>query len=97
VLHMDVAKVDRDVACYNGYTRMLQAFVRNVSFVFQTYVASVLSTYCICFTQMLQVFIRSVSSILDVCYKCFIWMLHMFHTDVARVCSKCFICFRCML
>jgi hypothetical protein len=39
--------------CCNGCTRMLQASILNVLSVFQTYVASVLSECCICFTHML--------------------------------------------
>jgi hypothetical protein len=45
--------------CYircNSCTRMLQAFVPNVSFVFGTYVQVYLFGCYICFTHMLQVF-----------------------------------------
>jgi hypothetical protein len=42
VFHVDVAKVDQDVAYVcNGYTRMLQASVPNVS--------AVSDGYCTCF------------------------------------------------
>ena len=61
---------------------------------------------CICFTHMLQEYVRNVSVVLVLCCNrcfhvascnCFIWMLHMFQTHVASVCSKYFICFRHML
>jgi hypothetical protein len=66
----DVAKVDRDVAMV--CTRMLQASVPDVLFVFKTYVASVfmwmlhmfyiyvasvLSEYCVCFAMISSVFL----------------------------------------
>ena len=42
VFHIDVAKIDRDVAYVAIVcTRMLQAYVPNVSSVFQTYIANV--------------------------------------------------------
>jgi hypothetical protein len=42
VFHRDVTKVDRDIAFVAMVcTRMLQAFVPNVSSIFQTYVANV--------------------------------------------------------
>jgi hypothetical protein len=72
VFHMDVAKVDRDVAYVVSICRgMLQAFCSNVSSVFSTYVASVfiwmlhmfhtyvasvLSGFCVCFTMVSSVF-----------------------------------------
>ena len=101
MFHMDVAKVDRDVASVSE-----EAFVQNVSSVSDVCCKRFLSGYCICFTPMLQEFVRNVSAISVVCCnkcfhvvicKCFIWMLHMFHTYVAIVCSKYFICFRRML
>jgi hypothetical protein len=62
------------ILCCNDYTRMLQAYVPNVSSgffltyvasvfiwmlqMFHTYVASVLSGYCICFAMDLQVFLE---------------------------------------
>jgi hypothetical protein len=47
VLYIDVAKVDRDAAhVCNGYTRMFQVYVANVS--------SVRDECCKCFVWMLQ-------------------------------------------
>jgi hypothetical protein len=45
VFHLDVAKVDRDIAhvAMAIYTRMVQVYVLNVSAVFQKHVASVCS------------------------------------------------------
>jgi hypothetical protein len=62
---------------------------------FQTYVASVLSGCCICYTsytRMLQVYVSNVSAASNVCCKCFIWMLQCTYT-----CCKCFISFGYML
>ena len=92
MLHMDVAKVDRDVAhvaidihvCCKCLFEMFHLFFICMLQVFDLDVASV-------FTHMLQAFIRNISSISDAFCKCFIGMLHLFHTDVARACSKCFI------
>jgi hypothetical protein len=50
----------------NGYTRMFQPSVPNVSFVLK---------------RMLQVFYLDVAYVSHICYKCFIWMLHMFDND----------------
>ena len=88
MLHTDVAKVDWDVAfVVMVCTRMLQASVTNVSSVFQmyaasvfiwmlhifhTYVASVLSECCVCFTMVLRCFSGVFESVLDACFKCFI-------------------------
>jgi hypothetical protein len=67
--------------------------------IFQTYVVSVLSRYCICcsgYTCMLQVYVSKY-------FTCFRPMLQVFHLDVAyfrhvaSVYSKCFIYFRRML
>jgi hypothetical protein len=56
---------------------------------FQTYVAGVLSGYC-----MLQVFVSSVSGVSYVCWKCIIWMLHVF--AMVFECFEAFsqLCFR---
>jgi hypothetical protein len=76
---------------------MLQASIPNVSSIFQTYVvsvfiwilymfhtyiASVLSRCCVCFTMVLSVF----ASVLDVCFKCFVCL----QTYVASVAYECF-------
>ena len=107
VFHMDVAKIYRDVAhvaivvhvCCKHLFQMLHLL-------FQTYVASGLFGCCICFTHMLQEYVRNVSAVLVLCCnKCFnvasckyfIWMLHMFHTHVVSVCFKSLIYFRRML
>ena len=80
---------------------MLQVSIANVSFVvqtyvasvfiwmlhiFDTYVASVLSGYCICFSMAFQVFSGIVVSVLDACFKCFICL----QTYVINVLSGCF-------
>jgi hypothetical protein len=76
VFHIDVAKVDRNVAmtihvCCKRLFQMFHLF-------FQTYVASV-------FIGMLYIFSRK-------CCKCFFWMLYMFLMafQVFSVFSKCF-------
>ena len=51
VFHLDVAKVDLDVA----YTCTLQAYVSSVLAVYM-YIASVLSGCCICFAVAINVF-----------------------------------------
>ena len=65
MFHADVAKVDRDVAFYNGCTRMLQASVPNISSVFID-----VCRKCV---------YLDVAYVLHICCKCFIWMLHMFY------------------
>jgi hypothetical protein len=65
--------------CCNGYTRMLQASVPNVS--------SVSSDVCCKYVYL------DVTYVSYVCCECFIPMLHMFHTYVASVSSRCCICF----
>jgi hypothetical protein len=72
--------------CCNGYTRMLQAYVSNVSSVFQTYVANV-------FIWMLHMFHTYVASILSGCCTCFYnyfssvfqVFLQVFHMHVSSV------------
>jgi hypothetical protein len=70
---------------------------------FPTYVASVLSGYCICCTGyifMLLVYVSNVLAVSNLCCKYCIWMLHMLHwlyMYVASVCFKCFNCFKPML
>jgi hypothetical protein len=66
--------------CCNGFVRMLQAFVHNVSSVFQAcckcayldiaYVVSVLSGYCVCVTM--------VSSVFQCFFKCFRHIFQVF-------------------
>jgi hypothetical protein len=87
--------------CCKGYTHMLQVFV-HVSSIFRRILQVCLSRCCICFTQMLQEFVRNVLSISNACCKCFIWMLHIFHVLVSNVssisdvcCSKSFWCCKC--
>jgi hypothetical protein len=63
VFHMDV---------YNGYTRMLQASVLNVSSVFSDVCLQVcLSGCCLCFTYMLHVFYLDVVYILKWFFQAF--------------------------
>jgi hypothetical protein len=79
VLHMDVAKVDRDAAhvaiaihvCCKRLFEMFHQF-------FQTCVASALTGFCICFH----------TDVASVCSKCFFHfrrMLQVFYLDVAYV------------
>jgi hypothetical protein len=72
VFHVDVYK-SRSGCCIgcNGSTRMLQAFIPNVSSVFLDYVASV-------FILMLQMFHTYVASILSGCCVCFTWLSSVF-------------------
>jgi hypothetical protein len=95
LLHMDVAKVNRDVS----HVAYLQVFsevcckrLLKMFHLFRMYVtASVLFGCCIC---------------LHTYCKCFIWMLHIFHTHVASVLSRCCtyfhtyvatLCFKCFI
>jgi hypothetical protein len=86
VLHMDVEKVDRGVAhvaiaihvCCTRLFKVYHLFFRRI-----TYVASVLSGCCICFSHR--------------CCKRFFEMFHPFHMHVASVLSRCHICFTQML
>ena len=73
VLHVDVAKVDRDVAyvARGVCTRMLQASILNVSSIFQTYAASV-------FIWMLHMFHTYVASVLSRCCICFAMAFQVF-------------------
>jgi hypothetical protein len=98
-VYLDVASVIIAIhVCCNSYTRMLQAYISNVSSVLN-YVASVLFICCICFSgyiHMLQASIQNVSYVSNVYCKCFILMLHLLYTYVASVCCKCFTCLRRM-
>jgi hypothetical protein len=86
LLHIDIAKVDWDVAHVAYFC------------LFQWYVAYVLKNVSSVFRRMLQqVFYLDVAYVSHTCCKYFIWILHMFHTYVALVCFKYFICVRCML
>jgi hypothetical protein len=83
MFHKDVAKVDRNVAyvamVVHVYCKILFAMFHLFFYVcckcfiwmlhmFHTYVASVLSTCCVCFTMVLRCF-----------YKCFRYILQVFH------------------
>jgi hypothetical protein len=72
VFHMDVVKVDRDVAHVVIAIHVCCKRLFEMFHLFQTYVVSVLSVCCICSTHMLQAYVPNVSSISDVCCsKCF--------------------------
>jgi hypothetical protein len=73
VFHMDVAKVDRDVAhVANNYIRMFQVYVPNVPRI---------SDICYkCFIWMLHIY-ASVLGVFIRCCKCF-------HLDVAMFCNR---------
>jgi hypothetical protein len=87
VFHVDLEKVDRDVAYVAMAKRLFQMLQ-----LFQTDVAHVLSGCCICFTHMLQVVYP------DVAYF-FTQMLQVFHLDGAYVLATHVFpsCFRRML
>jgi hypothetical protein len=66
VFHLDVAKVDRDVAYVAMIcTCMLQASIPNISSVFGRVLQVCLSGYWICFTHLLQMFYLDVAYILQ--------------------------------
>jgi len=79
VFHMDVVKLDQDVAhvvyvasvsevCCKSLFKMFLLFQSYIAAsVFMLQVASVLSGCCICFTHMLQVYVPNVSYVSDVC------------------------------
>jgi hypothetical protein len=93
VFHTDVAKGGSGCyICCNGCTRMFQASVPNVSFVFHTHVASV-------FIWMLHMFHTYVTSVLCAYCICLQWFLffQVFFASVSVACFKFFICFFCML
>jgi hypothetical protein len=102
--HVDVAKVDRNIAyvtmaIHICYKRLFQIFM-----LFQMDVARVLSRYCICFTLMLQVFHPDVAYVFthvaSDSSRCVAYVLQWLHTcfpHVSDVCYKCFYCFRRML
>jgi hypothetical protein len=101
VFHMNVAKVDRDVAmaihiCYKRMFQMFHLFQVYVASVFiwmlqmfHTYVTSVLSRCCICFAMTFQVFLHvfqtHISSVFICLLSVFRHMLQMFHLDVSKV------------
>ena len=75
MFHLDVAKVDPDVACVAMAIQVCCKYLFKIFHMFQTYVASVLSRCCICcsaHTHMLQSYVVNVSSVSDVyCSKWF--------------------------
>jgi hypothetical protein len=96
VFHMDVAKVDQDVVyvsivvhicCKLVFHLFFQTYVTSVFiwmlYMFHTYVVSVLSESCVCFTMVSSVFSGVFVSILDAYFKCFICL----QTNVASVAS----------
>jgi hypothetical protein len=92
LLHMNVVKVDRDVAhvayfckcfqCYvarvlkNVFRPMLQLVFYQYVAYIYTHVASVLFGCCICFTHILQVFYLDVAYVSHICCDS---MFQMFH------------------
>jgi hypothetical protein len=95
VFRMDVAKVDRDVACVASVLKECCKFVQNASSVLNVCCKHFLSGCCTCFTPMLQDYDRNVSVVSVLCCnKCFhvtickyfIWILHIFsHTCCNRM------------
>jgi hypothetical protein len=89
VFHLDVAKVDRDVVHVAMlYTSVFECMFQIFHLFFQTFIASVSSGCCICFTCMLQLFY------LDVVYVSngFQEFLNAF-ASVSAVLYKCCKCF----
>jgi hypothetical protein len=99
VFHVNVAKVDRDVAyvamaihvCYKRLFQMFHLFVANVFIwmlhMFHTYVPSVLSGCCTCFYNgFSSVFMCVLQVCSDACFTFFIYL----QTYVANVLSVCF-------
>jgi hypothetical protein len=96
VFHIDVAKIDRDVAhivmvVYVYCKRLFQMFYL---FFFRRMLQVCLFGCHICFTHMLQEYVRNVLAVSVLCCnkyfhvancKFFMWMLRMFHT----LCCKC--------
>jgi len=99
---MDVEKVDRDVAyvamaihvcckrLFQMFHLFFQMYVANVFIwllhMFHTYVASVFSGCCVCFTLIFKRFSGVFASVSDVCFKYFI----CFQTYIAIVASEYF-------
>jgi hypothetical protein len=77
------------LACCNSCTRMLQAFVPNISFVFRRMLQVCLSRCCICFTHMF-------ASVLSRCCMCFQWFQVVFQVCFVSVSDTCFKCFICL-
>ena len=103
VLHLDVLKVNQDVAyiamvhicckcllpMFNLYFRMYVASVFIwILHMFHTYVASILSIYCIYFAHMLQVFYQDVACVRN--------GFQVFLGVFASVSDSCFKCFNCL-
>jgi hypothetical protein len=75
VFHLDVAKIDLDVAYTCKYFMCFHMYVAIVSsgflhmFVMATHV---FLSFFWCFLQVFETYVASVSPVLDVCYRCFI-------------------------
>jgi hypothetical protein len=78
VFHVDVAKVDQDVAYVAMVIHICCKHLFLMFQLFQTYDAHVY---------------LGVAYVSHLCCKCFIQMLHRLHTYVASVSSRCCICF----
>ena len=80
MLHLDVAKVDQDVA---HVAMAIHVCFKCMFYVFQTYVLSVSSGCCKsrsgCYMYM------HVASVCFKCLRCFIRMLQVFYLDVAYI------------
>ena len=72
VFHVDVAKVDQDVAYVAMAIHVCCKSLIQTFQLFQIYVSRVLSRCCICFTLMLQVFHPDVAYVSHICCKYFI-------------------------
>jgi hypothetical protein len=98
VFHMDVAKVDRDVAyvamvvdvCCKLLLLMFHLFSRHM-------LQMCLFGCCIYLTRMLQVFYLDVVYVLQWLFMCFWVFLHVFKTHVSNISSSSDVCCKCCM
>jgi hypothetical protein len=92
VFHMDVTKVDREVAYVAMVVHMYCKLLFPI-FQLQTYDASVFIWMLHMFyTYVVSVFILMLHMFHTYVVSVFIWMLHMFHAYVASILSGCCVC-----
>jgi hypothetical protein len=84
LLHMDVAKINRDAAHVAYFCKCFQCYVANI-------LKKIYSNVCCnkCFIWMLHMFHTHITSVLSSCYICFTHMLQVFYLDVAYVLDIC--------
>jgi hypothetical protein len=74
IFYMDVAEVDLDVAHVATTIHICCKNLFKMFYLFQTYVANVLSRYCMRCNDYVAI-VQNVSSVLNVCCNCFISVL----------------------